>query len=165
MITHFDESDILKYKKRFIELTNGTEKMTKEEFISNLIENPLKERVAKVFGYDEVSSMNFRSFLIGLSQFNCHGDNDTKLKVAFRLQDIDDDGVINRNDLRKYLDLITPEGKAEEEIELSNDIFDYDYCIDEVFKEVSSDGEVITFNDFSRIIATTDFQTKLYLNL
>jgi Ca2+-binding EF-hand superfamily protein len=167
MITHFDRSEILKYKKRFLELTNGTEKMSKEEFMSNISVNPLKERVALVFGYDQVTSMNFRSFLIGLSYFNCHGNNDTKLKVAFRLQDIDDDGVINKDDLKRYLELVTPPPPTniDDNTLLSEDVFYYDYCVDEVFKEASIDGDVITFNDFSRIIATTDFQTKLYLNL
>ena len=165
MITHFDRSDILKYKKRFLELTNGTERMSKEEFLGHISINPLKERVALVFGYDQASSLNFRNFLIGLSSFNCHGHNDTKLKVAFRLQDFDDDGVINRDDLRKYLELVTPPPKPLEEIVLADDVFDYDYCIEEVFRESSTDGSVITFSDFSRILATTDFQTKLYLNL
>lgn len=165
MITHFDRQEILKYKKRFLELTGGTDRMSKEEFLSTIDANPMKERVALVFGYDQVSSMNFKIFLIGLSSFNCHGNNDTKLKVAFRLQDIDDDGVINRDDLKNYLLIVTPPPKPESEWLTNDDFFDYDYCIEEVFKEASSDGEVITFNDFSRIIATTDFQTKLYLNL
>jgi len=187
MITHFDRQEILKYKKRFIELTGGTDRMSKEEFLSTIDANPMKERVALVFGYDQVSSMNFKNFLIGLSSFNCHGNNDTKLKVAFRLQDIDGDGKINRDDLKNYLLIVTPPPKPppkpeserltndtppaepppkpESERLTNDDSFDYDYCIEEVFKEASSDGEVITFNDFSRIIATTDFQTKLYLNL
>lgn len=139
--------------------------MSKEEFLRNIHINPLKERVALVFGYDQASSLNFRSFLIGLSSFNCHGHNDTKLKVAFRLQDFDDDGVISRDDLMKYLVLVTPPPKPLEEILKADDIFDYDFCIEEVFKEASSDGNVITFSDFSRILATTDFQTKLYLDL
>ena len=165
MITHFDTQEILKYKKRFMELTGGIDRMSKDEFLSNININPLKERVALVFGYDQNSSLNFRRFLVGLSSFNCHGHLDNKIKIAFRLQDFDDDGVINRDDLRKYLELVTPPPKPLEEIVLADDVFDYDYCIEEVFKEASTDGNVITFNDFSRILATTDFQTKLYLNL
>ena len=165
MITHFDTSEILKYKKRFLELTGGTEKLSKDEFLSHISSNPLKERVALVFGYDQASSLNFHNFLVGLSSFNCHGHNDNKLKVAFKLQDFDDDGFINRDDLRKYLVLVTPPEKSIDEIVLADDVFDYDYCIEEVFRESSTDGNVITFNDFSRILATTDFQTKLYLNL
>ena len=37
--------------------------------------------------------INFHDFLLGLSLFNSIGNSDLKIKLAFRLQDFDDDGM------------------------------------------------------------------------
>ena len=38
--------------------------------------------------------INFRDFLLGLSLFNSPGNSDLKIRLAFRLQDFDDDGEL-----------------------------------------------------------------------
>ena len=44
----------------------------------------------------EGMKLNFRSFLLGISYFNSYGRIEEKLKLAFRIQDFDNDGVISR---------------------------------------------------------------------
>ena len=45
---------------------------------------------------DEGLKLNFRRFLIGVSLFNSYGRLEEKLKLAFRLQDFDNDDIISR---------------------------------------------------------------------
>lgn len=62
-------------------------------------ENSLLSSLSTKPGSEETEKrvlLNFRSFLIGVSMFNSHGRIDEKLKVAFRIQDFDNDGIISR---------------------------------------------------------------------
>lgn len=45
---------------------------------------------------EDGSKLNFRKFLIGISLFNSYGRLEEKLKLAFRLQDFDNDDIISR---------------------------------------------------------------------
>lgn len=78
------------------------------------------------------------------------------VKLAFRLQDYDDDGLISKSDMNKYV--VTISGNILDITEVTN-------IVDTIFQECSSDSaqEVISFSDFQRVIAGTDFYTKLYL--
>ena len=44
----------------------------------------------------------FLKFMATLSNFDAPGARDAKLKLAFRIQDFDADGVLGRDDLRAY---------------------------------------------------------------
>lgn len=54
-----------------------------------------------------VRYIKFKDFLLGLSLFNARGQSDTKLKIAFRIQDFDNDGVLSVEDIIEYLLTIT----------------------------------------------------------
>lgn len=160
MISGFDTQEILKIKKTFMSYTNGEEYMTYNSFtaIPSIEVNPLKDRICIVFGIEENRSISFKDFLIGLSCFNSPGNIEQKLKTAFRLQDFDDDNVLNGTDLRIYLSRLCGNNLSET---------DMDEIIQNMFQECSSDDklECINFNDFQRVVSRTDFQTKLHIPL
>ena len=61
--------------------------MSKEKFINLkfLVNNPLADRVAVIFGYsDTVNEIDFKAFLLGVSVFNAHGQREQKLKTVSR---------------------------------------------------------------------------------
>ena len=43
--------------------------------------------------------MDFKEFLQGVSQFSVKGDQEAKLKFAFRIYDLDNDGFISNGEL------------------------------------------------------------------
>lgn len=147
--------------------------------------NPLSERIAKCFGFEEdVESLDFQTFLCGIAAFNSPGHKEQKLHLLFRIQDMDDDGVLSKSDLSKYINLVTGDNLEEDEIkEIINEVFneigsakentnknidkvDDENNDDELEQEETSDKEkdsVITFADYRRVVATLDFQAKLFL--
>eukprot|EP00600_Ochromonadales_sp_CCMP1393_P009670 CAMPEP_0174956952 /NCGR_PEP_ID=MMETSP0004_2-20121128/1811_1 /TAXON_ID=420556 /ORGANISM="Ochromonas sp., Strain CCMP1393" /LENGTH=135 /DNA_ID=CAMNT_0016205025 /DNA_START=214 /DNA_END=621 /DNA_ORIENTATION=- len=133
--------------------------MTKDVFvnINGIKLNPLLDRVCVCFGLKEDSAtLDFKSFLVGLSQFNSPGRREEKLKMAFKIQDFDDDGTISKEDLIEYLKRIT--GATISEEELGN-------VANEVMRETSTDPQqkMISLADFQRVVAPLDFQAKLVL--
>jgi len=162
MLARFEPLEICRLHRVFLSHTGDKDKITKEVFLSiKCIDvNPLRERVSGVFGFDKQSlqsALAFKEFLIGVAIFNSPGLYEQKLRAAFRLQDVDDDGSISRQDLNDYLRLLMPADNVmigDEEIA---------QVVDQVFEETSADGNNITFADFQRTVGPTDFQTKMHL--
>jgi Ca2+-binding EF-hand superfamily protein len=116
----------------------------------------MRERVADCFGLSPAKdSLSFKEFLVGLSSFNVPGSADQKLKLAFKLQDFDNDGRLSKDDLIKYLQTISAVSEGTE--------VDYAQVADEILKETSTDEEhrYLTFENFQRVVAPTDFESRL----
>lgn len=160
MLSGFKSKEIIRLHELFHKHTDGIDRMKRDVFLDldGIVNNPLKERIAMCFGFDdEVQSLDFQAFLVGVALFNSPGRREQKMKTAFRLQDFDNDGSINKSDLIKYLELVST-GLDEKQIS---------EIADQVLKESASDAlqETITFSDFQRIVAPLDFQAKLLLPL
>ena len=48
---------------------------------------------------DDSGEIDFKEFVHGMSQFSSHGDKETKLRFAFRIYDMDNDGFISNGEL------------------------------------------------------------------
>ncbi len=160
MLTNFEVKEINRAFVQFREFTNEAETMSLETFltITPLEFNPLKHRIAIQFGFTNGKiEINFKEFICGLALFNSNGNRESKIKVAFQIQDFDDDGVLSRDDLLTYVNLVTNNG-------LAND-FDIETVVeqllDESFAGQEVKGDSISFNNFQRIMMTMDFQSKM----
>jgi Ca2+-binding EF-hand superfamily protein len=159
MLSGFKAKEIQRLKILFVKLTGGSDSISKDYFLDLdcIAKNPLKNRIAMCFGFDEeVAKLDFQAFLCGLALFNSPGQREQKLKTAFRIQDFDNDGVINRTDLTMYLEAITTGNLDKKQI---------GEVADQIMRETASDApqESITFSDFQRVVAPLDFQAKLLL--
>ena len=159
MTSSFKMKEIARLRKVFLEATQGSEEMDKEIFMALpcIAINPLKERLAFCFGYDDTHlSLDFRDFLDGVASFNSIGRVHQKLKLAFKIQDFDSDNKISRMDLQEYITTITAHGLSDADV-LS--------LVSNVMKETSSDPnfQYISLSDFQRVVIKTDFQSKLQL--
>jgi Ca2+-binding EF-hand superfamily protein len=160
MLSGFDEKEIYRIQSAFYNYTTGSELMTKEAFMK--IEwvdiSPLKDRLCHVFGFDDKAEIDFQRFIEIVASFNSTGmgRREHKLRVAFVIQDIDGDGTITRPDVVEYINRVTGGGLSTEEVTAMSD---------HVLAEASSDpkGEKISYADFQRVMAPTDFHTKLHL--
>ena len=163
MMSTLDPDEICRLKKVFFVNTNGGDRMTKDMFLDILCVkiNPLRERVAISFGYATPSTtLDFPAFLMGVALFNAHGRREEKLKLAYRLQDMDDDGVLTKPDMVLYLETIT--GQPNTTVTGWNGLSIQD-VVDQVFNEISLDGKEITIMDYTRCLHSTDFHTKLQM--
>lgn len=161
MISNLEPDEICRLKDVFVQLVGSeTGTLRKDDFlnIDFIQNNPLKDRLALCFGFDHgVIDLDFPQFLRGTSRFNAPLSKDEKLRLAFRIQDFDNDGVLGREDVKEYLRRVSMSATlGEEELE---DI------AKEIFNEIVPNPKAvsITFQDFARCMAPTDFHTKLIL--
>jgi len=166
MTSRLEPEEICRLRRAFFTYTHGEQRMSRDMFmdIPCVRINPLRERVALCFGFEKgVASLDFPSFLTGVALFNSHGRKDEKLRLAFRLQDFDDDGKLSKDDLRQYLETIT--GQPNLVVAGWNDIKILE-MVDNTMKEVAltdEKKEKIEIQDFIRVMHATDFHTKLQL--
>ncbi|XP_063692617.1 calcineurin subunit B type 1-like [Bolinopsis microptera] len=110
LTTQFSEEELRRLGKRFKKLDidkNGT--ISIEEFMSlpELQQNPLVRRVIDLFDTDRNGEIDFKEFVQGLSQFTVKGaDKESKLKFAFKVYDIDQDGYISNGELFQVLKMM-----------------------------------------------------------
>ena len=120
--------------------------------------NPLRERIADCFGLRTKSQITFQEFLLGIASFNgTQGGMDQKLKLAFKLHDFDGDGKISQQDLISYLELVTATSEGTQ--------INFGEVAQEIMCEASNEEEqrYLTYESFCRILAPTEFETKLRL--
>ena len=223
MISSFTVKEIKRIRRKFLEFTDGEgDKIHKDEFldIPTISINPLKHRLLVCFEFNKQGLLSWKEFIAHLAIFSYHGRRDQKLKVAFKIQDFNDDGKICKTDLYNYLRMVTdweddgfisavtvkPEedggesrpGHLVKQIkELKSD---HEYAVkfvdtgetkkvdsfrleerDEVEEKLrsvvnktmeeastaSSDqiGDYLSFDDFTKVIAPTDFASRLWISI
>ena len=153
MITNLEVKEILRLREYFQSLSANSGFLAADDFLSmdSIKNNPLKERIAYCFGYNEnVKMLDFKSFIVGFSLFNSVSREELA-RTAFMLHDFDNDGFISKEDLRKYVVAITSKDIADDDI---------DEIVDNVFNELHN-PKLISFAEFQHIITFSDFHAKL----
>jgi len=138
---------------------DGNDVLALDNFLNmeGIVNNPLKDRIANCFGYDdENAGLDFEGFLLGVALFNSPGKREMKIKTAFKIQDFDSDGAINKQDLITYIQRVTAKTLEEKDIE---------EVAQSILLESSSDinHAFLSFNDFRKVVVALDFQAKLIL--
>ena len=139
--------------------------LTFDEFlhIPEIAINPLKERILVAFASASGEAMDgafdFKEFITLLSVFSQYGPLEQKMKYAFKMHDMDNNGTISADDLKKYLALITNfPGMAEEKADEQLDII-----VRRTIEEISTNQEFITQEDFNKALMHTDFEEKFVI--
>merc|ERR1712186_251129 len=110
MATNFDAEEIKRLGKRFKKLDlDNSGSLSVDEFMSlpELQQNPLVQRVIDIFDDDGNGEVDFKEFIQGLSHFSAKGDMESKLRFAFRIYDIDNDGFISNGELFQVMKMIS----------------------------------------------------------
>ncbi|KAI2805752.1 Calcineurin subunit B type 2, partial [Blomia tropicalis] len=109
MCSNFDADEIKRLGKRFRKLDlDNSGSLSIDEFMSlpELQQNPLVQRVIDIFDTDRNGEVDFKEFIQGVSQFSVKGDKESKLKFAFRIYDMDNDGYISNGELFQVLKMM-----------------------------------------------------------
>lgn len=130
--------------------------------IPELAINPLCERIVhSFFAESSDDRVNFRQFMNVLAHFRPLRDNkqsklnsrEEKLKFAFKMYDLDDDGVISRDELLSILHMMVGANISQDQLVsiAERTILEADLCCQ---------GK-ISFEDFCKALERTDVDQKM----
>ena len=134
--------------------------------IKSIKMNPIGDRIALCFGFkpnEPKSTISYEDYMQRAADFNRPGNREIKLKLAFKIQDYNEDEKIDKTDLKTYYDAIARNGNMAVAVPKSI----RNAVVTKVLQETSSDPKkkFLSFEDFQRVIGTTDFDTTLKLEL
>lgn len=160
MATNFDAEEIKRLGKRFKKLDiDNSGSLSVDEFMTlpELQQNPLVQRVIDIFDEDGNGEVDFKEFIQGVSQFSVRGDKRTKLRFAFKIYDMDNDGYISNGELFQVLKMMV--GSNLKDTQLQQIV---DKTI--LFADKDEDGK-INFEEFCQVVANTDVHKKMVVDV
>jgi len=125
--------------------------------LPELQQNPLVRRVIDIFDDDGNGEVDFKEFIMGLSHFSAKGDIENKLRFAFRIYDIDNDGFVSNGELYQVLKMMVGNNLKDTQLQqiVDKTILLYDK---------DKDGK-ISFQEFCQVVGNTDIHTKMVVEV
>lgn len=160
LCSNFDADEIRRLGKRFRKLDlDNSGALSIDEFMSlpELQQNPLVQRVIDIFDEDGNGEVDFKEFIQGVSQFSVKGDKESKLRFAFRIYDMDNDGYISNGELFQVLKMMV--GNNLKDTQLQQIV---DKTI--LFADKDEDGR-INFEEFCSVVGNTDIHKKMVVDV
>ena len=106
------------------------------------------ERVIAIFDKNRDDEIEFKEFITALSTFSDKGNKEGKLRFAFQVYDIDNDGFISNGELFQVLKMMV--GDNLEPVQLQQ-------IVDKTILEADKDKDGrISFEEFVQMIDNTD---------
>ncbi|KFB36433.1 AGAP004298-PB-like protein [Anopheles sinensis] len=179
LCSNFDADEIRRLGKRFKKLDlDNSGALSIDEFMSlpELQQNPLVQRVIDIFDADGNGEVDFKEFIQGVSQFSVKGDKLSKLKFAFRIYDMDNDGYISNGELFQVsgeksqiaVTKIIRYVAAVLKMMVGNNLKDtqLQQIVDKtiVFADKDEDGK-ISFDEFCSVVGNTDIHKKMVVDV
>lgn len=100
--SNFDLYELNRLLARFMKIdTDSSGSIDKEEFLAipTIRTNPLGARLLEVFDTDGDRTIDFGEFVRALSVFSSKGNREEKLKFAFSVFDLDNDGYLSNGEV------------------------------------------------------------------
>ncbi|KAK8392846.1 hypothetical protein O3P69_013106 [Scylla paramamosain] len=156
----FDADEIRRLGKRFRKLDlDNSGSLSVEEFMSlpELQQNPLVQRVIDIFDADGNGEVDFKEFIQGMSQFSVKGDKESKMRFAFRIYDMDNDGYISNGELFQVLKMMVGNNLKDTQLQ---------QIVDKtvLFADKDEDGK-ISFDEFCSVVGNTDVHKKMVVDV
>lgn len=161
----FTKDELDRLRKRFQKIdADSSGKIEKNEFMSipGVADNPLGMRIMDVLDSDRNGKISFDEFINGLSIFltaNQGGNNknkNEKLKFAFKIFDIDNDGYISNGELFIVLKMMIGDNVSDQDLQ---------DLVDRTIAEADVEyDQMISFEEFVNVIKTTDVEKSLTLD-
>lgn len=114
---------------------DGSGSIDKDEFLQvpAIASNPLALRMIAIFDDDGGGTVDFQEFVAGLSAFSSQGSREEKLKFAFKVYDMDRDGLISNGELFLVLKMMVGNNLKDQQLQ---------QIVDKTIMEADKDGSV-----------------------
>ena len=156
--SNFNAKEIQRLKKRFMKLDrDGSGSIDKDEFlqIPQIANNPLALRLIAIFDEDGGGTVDFQEFVAGLSAFSNQGSREEKLRFAFKVYDMDRDGLISNGELFLVLKMMVGNNLKDQQLQ---------QIVDKTIMEADTNGDgKLDFEEFQAMVANTDVAKQLTL--
>ena len=156
--SNFNSKEIQRLKKRFMKLDrDGSGSIDKDEFlqIPQIANNPLALRLIAIFDEDGGGTVDFQEFVAGLSAFSNQGSREEKLRFAFKVYDMDRDGLISNGELFLVLKMMVGNNLKDQQLQ---------QIVDKTIMEADTNGDgKLDFEEFQAMVANTDVAKQLTL--
>ncbi|KZS03067.1 Protein CIB2 [Daphnia magna] len=172
--TFFSRKEILRVHRRFRELQpelvprtmsmEATRDLRLPKSLINTLpelkENPFRDRILKVFSSNGSGDLSFDDFLDLLSVFSEHAPRELKLHYAFRIYDMDGDGVIGPSDLKAVIGRLCQHERGLTPAEI-------DAVVEQILDEADVDCDgYLTAMEFSHVVARApDFVQTFHIRI
>lgn len=160
MCSHFDRDEIKRLGRSFKKLDfDKSGALSVSEFMSlpELQDNPLVNRVIDIFDTDGNGEVDFTEFIQGTSQFSVKGDEEQKLRFAFRIYDIDKDGYISNGELFQVLKMMVGDNLRDWQLQ---------QLVDKTIIILDKDGDgKLSFEEFSAVVRDLEVHKKLIVTV
>ncbi|EFA78978.1 calcium-binding EF-hand domain-containing protein [Heterostelium album PN500] len=116
----FTQKDIRRLYKRFKRLDKeekGTVNVEDFSQIPELSMNPLLPRLIAIFDVNRNGQLNFAQFVNTLSVFHPNADKIDKIKLLFKVYDINNDGFITKQEIQTVLTMMVGKNLTTDQIE------------------------------------------------
>ncbi|CAJ0751642.1 21494_t:CDS:2, partial [Entrophospora sp. SA101] len=148
--------EIQRLYKRFMKLDKDKSgSIDREEFLSipQIANNPLASRMIAIFDEDGGGDVDFKEFIAGLSAFSSKGNKDEKLRFAFKVYDMDRDGLISNGELFIVLKMMVGNNLKDNQLQ---------QIVDKTIMEADKDMDgKISFEEFYSVVESTDIAKKV----
>eukprot|EP00483_Globobulimina_turgida_P013404 UN13428 len=160
--TKFSNDELQRLFRNFKSLdANNDGYLSKEEFlqIEALQQNPLVSRVLEIFDDDGNDKIDFSEFVQALSIF-CANDQEekvAKVKFAFRIYDVNNDGYISNGDLFRILKIMVGDNLNDTQLQ---------QLVDRTILQADKDKDgKLSVTEFQNFIQGSDIESKLVIDL
>nr|CAG8482737.1 13238_t:CDS:2 [Entrophospora candida] len=151
MVENITAEEIQRLYKRFMKLDKDKSgSIDREEFLSipQIANNPLASRMIAIFDEDGGGDVDFKEFIAGLSAFSSKGNKDEKLRFAFKVYDMDRDGLISNGELFIVLKMMVGNNLKDNQLQ---------QIVDKTIMEADKDMDgKISFEEFYSVVESTD---------
>jgi len=158
--SHLDEATLQRLGKSFASIDKDhSGGLSVEEFmaIPELKNNPLVERVARVFDIDKNGNVDFKEFVTMLALFGPACAPETKAKFLFEIYDINGDGFISNGDLFKSLKIMVGNNLEDKQLQ---------QLVDRTISQGDHDKDgKLNYTEFLAMVQKIDIGGKLVLDI
>lgn len=156
----FTPKDIKRLYKKFSKLdTDKSGELEPSEFfdVPALSQNPLVKRVISIFDKNRDGKISFSEFITGQATLSTTASESEKIKFAFKVYDINEDGWISNGDLFGVLKMMI--GSNLNDVQLQQ-------LVDRTLIRADQDGDgKLSYDEFHQMVKDLDIPSKLTLKL
>ncbi|CAI2377346.1 unnamed protein product [Moneuplotes crassus] len=156
---NFSEDELKKLYKNFSKIDkdkSGT--LEPEEFfdIPELAQNPLVKRVIAVLDKNTDGKISFLEFVQGLSSLSASASSEEKLRFAFQIYDVNNDGFISNGELFSVLKMMVGNNLNDTQLQ---------QLVDRTIIKADEDMDgKISFEEFCKMVQDLDVIERLVIS-